>query len=185
MLATVLSGTAMAATIATAFFVWIQAGLLRAQNQMQAVIQLDGVWNSERMRTLRGRWAADEGKNRLGQDDRDLDSLEPILEFLEEFAGLHKRKVLDRGIIWDSTIGWHATRYYFYNKENGNLGRLRDRWIDGTLYQNLDALWQDYLKAEREERGISEHEAVRQIRESKQAFARSEQNASRLPENTD
>jgi hypothetical protein len=60
------------------------------------------------MLQLRRRWAEDEAKTRLGASDHDLDALEPILEFLEEFAGLHKRGVLDDSIVWDSNIGWHA-----------------------------------------------------------------------------
>jgi hypothetical protein len=107
-LATIISIVALVATIATAWYVRGQATLLRMQNELNALIQLNTFWDSEYIRTLRSRWAQDELRNHLGDSDRDLFSLEPLLEFLEEFAGLHKRKVLGDELIWDSTIGWHA-----------------------------------------------------------------------------
>src|SRR5216684_3688790 len=92
------------------------------------------------MRFLRSSWAEDELRDRVTDDDRDFDTLEPLLEFLEEFASLRRQKILDDELVWDSTIGWHAARYYFYNFDNNNVGWLRSNWMDGTLYQNLEIL---------------------------------------------
>jgi hypothetical protein len=81
MLATIVSIAAMTATVATALFVWKQAGLLRIQNQLQALIQLNSAWDSTRMRFLRSSWAEDELRDRLTDDDRDLDTLRPYWNF--------------------------------------------------------------------------------------------------------
>jgi hypothetical protein len=180
MVATILSIVAVVASIASALFIWIQARLLQAQNQLQALIQLGSTWNSETMRLQRSRWAEDELRTRLADDSRNLDVLEPVLEFLEEFAGLLRSRVLDDKLVWDSTIGWHAARYYLYNQGNGNLARLRDKWQDATLYQNLSLLWQRYVEVEARERGIKEPELIMQIRETREKFLAAECNAYRL-----
>ena len=185
MVATILSIVAVGASVATAWFVARQVILLRTQNQLQALIQLSATWNSSAMAMLRHRWAEDELRVRLSESDRNLDALEPILEFLEEFAGLQKRQVLDDELVWDSTIGWHAARYYFYNYDNGNVGRLREQWQDGTLYQNLSDLWPRYLKVEAAQRGINEHQLTEQITETRPKFLAAELNAYRPSESTD
>ena len=171
--------------MATAWFVWGQAGLLQTQNELNALIQLNAVWDSVYMRALRSRWAQDELRDRLGDSDRDLISLEPLLEFLEEFAGLHERKILGDKLIWDSTIGWHAVRYYLYNQENGNIPHLKNQWADVTLYQNLPHLWESYLRIEAKHRGIGENELLKQIRETKQKFLDAERHAAGLSQSTD
>jgi len=70
-------GFTMVGAFVTAYIIWSQAGLLRAQNELHAIIELQKEWNSERMLTLRSAWAVNEG---------DIERLEPILEFLEDFA---------------------------------------------------------------------------------------------------
>lgn len=129
---------AAAAGVLTAIIIWTQARLLVVQNQINALIQLQGQWESERMRSQRSRWA---------RRPEDLLTLEPILEFLEEFAGFKKRGILTDDLIWDTTVGWHAARYYFYNLEN--IKNLRRKWEDCTLFRNLEKdLWPAYLKNE-------------------------------------
>jgi hypothetical protein len=184
-MATMISVLALVTSIAAAAFVWTQTRLLRSQNQMQALLELDSRWDSDRMQDLRHRWAEDELRSRLSEEDRDLVSLETLMEFLETFATLEEQRILDAELVWDSTIGWHAVRYYFYNNENGNIGRLRDKWLDSTLYQNLGFLWGRYIKVETKVRGIVEGELVKQIRDTKVKFLEAEQNATRVPERSD
>jgi hypothetical protein len=56
-ISTILSTIALAVAIVTARFVPTQAKLLRTQNELSALIQLNAVWNSDYMRALRSRWA--------------------------------------------------------------------------------------------------------------------------------
>jgi hypothetical protein len=160
--------TAMAAA-ATAFIILSQASLLKTQLQVQTLIDLAKEWDSTRMRELRSRWAKDEG---------DLAALEPILEFLEEFAGFKKRGVLNRDLLWDTTIGWHASRYYFYHQGNGNVAKLREQWKDHTLFQNLALeLWPDYVNKEVDERKaerMTREKLEQDLRATKMEFLKAE-----------
>lgn len=178
----VLAIIAIAVSAATAVFVWMQVRLLRLQNQSGSLISLSSIWNSTRMCSLRLSWANDELRNRLANSDRNLDGLEPIMEFLEEFAVIHKRRLFDDELVWDSTIGWHATRYYIYNWENGNIARLREKWLDASLYESLGILWNRYLAVEARQRGVTENSLLAQIRDTKQRFLEAERSACRIPE---
>lgn len=143
-----ISGLTMAGTIATAIIILVQARLLRQQNQqaadiakeqderaseiasrqnqLHALIELEKEWNSERILKLRSAWAANEG---------DIERLEPVLEFLEDFARFRSDKLLTDEAVWDTTLGWHAALYYFYNRENANIEKLRVKWEDDTFFQ--------------------------------------------------
>jgi len=169
-------GATMVATLATALIILRQATLLGQQNQVNALIELQREWESPRMHFLRSRWAA---------ETTDLGAVEPILEFLEEFAGFRKREVLNNELIWDTTIGWHAVHYYFYNDENGNIENLRSRWRDKSLFQNLEVvLWPAYIENECKERGMNEEGIKQELRETKSCFVEAEKecNAHRLSE---
>jgi len=149
-----LMAATMVATLATALIILRQATLLGQQNQVNALIELQREWESPRLRALRSRSAA---------EPADLKVLEPILEFLEEFAGFRKRNVLNNELIWDTTIGWHAAHYYFYNAENGNIEALRSRWGDPSLFQNLEKiLWPSYVDNEIEERKTMDEAKIKQ-----------------------
>jgi hypothetical protein len=172
--------TALAAlgSIGTGVIIFWQARLLRIQNQINALLQLNSVWDSDAMLALRSFWA---------REPEQPDRAEQVLEFLEEFAGLGRRRILRKKLIWDSTIGWHAARYYFYNKENGNFDRLKAKWLDETLYQNLDRLWRDYVSVEnRERRKTGRKSLEEQIRQTRQKFIIDEQKryATRISKDT-
>ncbi len=149
-------------TIATAYIILRQADLLRIQNQVTALIQLQQQWESPRLQALRSTWAWAEN---------DIEALEPILEFLEEFAGFKKRNLLTDELIWDTTIGWHAARYYLYNEINGNIKKIRNGWKDDQIFQNLEKeLWPAYLKSE----GRSEECVRQELLDTKQKFLEGE-----------
>jgi hypothetical protein len=184
-LSTLLSAIAIVVSAATAMFVWMQVRLVKLQNQSGSLISENLIWNSTRMCSLRFSWANDELRNRLGSSDRNLDALEPILEFLEEFAVFHKRHLFDDELVWDSTIGWHATRYYIYNWENGNIASLREKWLDASLYESLGILWNRYLRVEARQRGITEGTLLAHVRDTKQKFLEAECNACRISASPD
>jgi hypothetical protein len=154
----------MGGTVATAFIIWQQAHLLREQNQVNALILLQQEWESPRLHSLRSNWA--------WAPTKETEALEPILEFLEEFAGFRKRKVLNDQLIWDTTIGWHAARYYFYNMENGNIDKFRKDWQDNQIFQNLEKeLWRSYVRNELSERPDKNEEHIkRELRDTMERF---------------
>jgi hypothetical protein len=76
-------------------------------------------------------------------------------------------------------------RYYLYNWENGNIGRIRDGWQDATIHQNLPLLWQDYVRVEEKVRKIDANRLLKQIRETKQKFLDAERHATRLSQGAD
>ena len=130
------------ATIGTALIILVQAKLLRVQNQVDALINLNERWDSCQMFSIRAAWAKTEG----------LRQTEAALEFLEEFAALKQRSVLDEELIWNSVLGWYAVHYFIYNEDNGNIDGIRKKWGDDSLYSALQALQRGYLKTEAERR---------------------------------
>jgi hypothetical protein len=121
------------------------------------------------MLALRAAWAHHESD---GVSEPEV--TERLLEFLEELAGLAVRNVLSRKLVWDSTLGWHAVRYYSYNLENGNIGRARKTWRDRTLYQNLEQMYRLYAKEERRQRGIDEAALEEDLKQTRERFLRDE-----------
>jgi hypothetical protein len=154
-----------AATAATALIIWWQARLLRRQSQLSALIDLQQEWESRRMLFLRAKWAASE---------YNLEHAERVLEFLEDFAGFRRLKVLRNRHIWDSTLGWHAALYYFYNCENGNIARLREKWDDRTFFGNLESLWRGYIRQEFWRRWITRRNLEKKLVHAKGKFMKSE-----------
>jgi hypothetical protein len=173
--ATIWVALSAAGSLLTAAIIYWQARLLRVQNQVQALLQFNLAWDSREMHALRAGWAA---------NPSDLAAVEPVLEFLEEFAGLGVRGVFKRELIWDSTVGWHAARYYFYNLENQVLSRLRAKWLDETLFQNLERLWRHYQAVESRKRFEGNKSLEEQMRQTKDKFLADEKEryARRFPE---
>lgn len=144
----------MIGTFATALIILRQADLLREQNRLSALIQLEQDWRSPRMRRLR---------TRCGLDQTDLESLESLLEFLEEFAGFHQQRVLNDQLVWDSTIGFHAAHYYVYSVSNRRLFQIREKWDDRTLFRQLRSFWSKYLREEIRNQRVRKRKGQKQI----------------------
>ena len=153
-------------SIAAVCAVLYQAYLLTRQIKASTLVEYEKTWRSDPMVRLRSSWALNE---------KDLDLLERILEYLEEFAGLQANKVLDDQLVWDSTLGWHAARYYFYNQDS--IKELRDKWRDCSLFDNLEQLfWPRYLDQERKRRGVTKDQLEQELQATKQIFMDAERN---------
>jgi len=165
----------MLGAVATAVIIYWQAGLLRAQNQVYAIMQLNLAWDSREMCSLRSAWADNAG---------DAEAAEPILEFLEEFSALLKRDVFNEELVWDSTLGWYAVRYYFYSQENETVERLRAKWRDPKLYEHIEGLWQNYRKREDAEWCGGEETFEQKLQKTRDSFVADEKAryARRFPE---
>jgi hypothetical protein len=91
---------------------------------------------------------------------------------LEDFARFRNDKMLTDEAIWDTTVGWHAAVYYFYNRDN--VERLRAKWKDVSFFGNLTALWQAYVQEEVERRKITKDDLEGKLLETKSDFMKAE-----------
>jgi hypothetical protein len=123
----------------TGYVIYWQGQTLKKQLELQVVTELFKEWNSQEMQTVRKSFDRD------ATTDEALNQTETILEYLERIASYYKNHVLSRDLIWD-TIGWYLMRYYHYNV--ANIGKIRDKWNDPTLYSDLEALYPKLVEIE-------------------------------------
>lgn len=69
----------------------------------------------------------------------------------------------------------------FTTYPTATLVGLRTKWIDATLYQNLEELWSAYVRVEGAQRHIIQQELIKQIQETKPNFLEVERDAHRIP----
>lgn len=128
----------------TAAVVWWQGYLITRQMLLSTVVDLYKEWNSSEMLAKR--------KTAWQDGDPNPDAIEGVLEFLEKVSTLQKNRFVSQQLVWD-TFGWYIGRYYFHSKKA--IERLRTKWTpkyDPTLYQDLEAFYQELLKFEVEQR---------------------------------
>lgn len=142
--------------------IWWQGSLIKKQMQLNALIDLEKEWNSQEMCMAR---------SKAFTDSPDTDDLEIVLEFLEKFAYFQKVKVLDRDLVWDSTLGWYAFRYYYYNEEK--IPKIRNKWRD-DLYVNLENLYTSYQDIEAKEKNKEVEKIKQDLNATKNDFLESE-----------
>jgi hypothetical protein len=90
--------------------------------------------------------------------DVNIDPLEQVLELLEDFSSLANNKVIDQELVWKSSLGWYASRYFYYSRESGSIEMIRSKWClklqnskpqkDDTYYEELESLYDKYLDNE-------------------------------------
>ena len=138
-----------------AIVVYSQIVSLQKQLQVQTLVEYSKQWNSTEM--VKKRKVAMEV---LKVDDvmkevaeGDLDKLEQVLELLEDFSTLAEDGVLDEELVWESSLGWYASRYCYYSNLNRSIAAARKKWglgdvPDDTYYVKLEALYNRYLNNE-------------------------------------
>jgi hypothetical protein len=136
-----------ATTFATLLVGWIAAGvvvwqgfLIKQQLAFSTYLEMDKEWNSPEMIEARKNVHAPES------DEWDHSRLEGILEFFEKLASLFKLSN-DLHFIYESTLGWYASRYFLFAREHGHIKQLRNMWQD-DLYRDLENLYAYYLVSE-------------------------------------
>lgn len=144
----------------TAVIIYWQGTLLKGQIELQTLIDLESQWNDGEMRRLRANVFKGEGDI--------LDRLEKVLEFLENFGTYHRRGALDPRRVWDSNLGWYASRYYFYHE--AEIESIRKKWKDETVYKNLHALFESYVVVEARIRKISKAVVKNEFADTKAEF---------------
>ncbi len=137
--ATLLAGLLAAAAVA------YQGELIKRQIEVSTFLSLENEWNGKEMIKMREA-AFNREKNVF-----DVPKLEGILEFFEKVAGFHAAGYLDFDLIFDSTLGWYAVRYYFYARSV--INELRSKvWKDTHLYEHLESLYQKWVPLEHVDR---------------------------------
>ena len=84
---------------------------------------------------------------------RKCGSIRTVLELLEDFSSLANNKVIDQKLVWKSSLGWYASRYFYYSRENRSIAAIRSKWCsesqkDDTYYEELESLYKHYLDNE-------------------------------------
>ena len=132
--------------------VYSQLISLRDQLQLQALMEYSKQWNSQEMKETR-RTAMNILKLKSVPQDVNIDPLEQVLELLEDFSSLANNKVIDQKLVWKSSLGWYASRYFYYSRENRSIAAIRSKWCsesqkDDTYYEELESLYKQYLDNE-------------------------------------
>jgi hypothetical protein len=132
--------------------VYSQLISLRDQLQLQALMEYSKQWNSKEMKETR-KTAMNILKLKSVSQDVNIDPLEQVLELLEDFSSLANNKVIDQKLVWKSSLGWYACRYFYYSRENKSIKAIRCKWCsesqkDDTYYEELESLYKQYLDNE-------------------------------------
>ncbi len=166
----------------TAFVIFSQLVLLQDQVATQTLMEFTRQWNDPGTISQRKRVAAVlELESGEAARRGDLDSVERVLEGLEDFSTFARRDVVDKDLVWDSALGWYAARYYHCVNQSGSLKNIRTRWCnppdsDSTLYCNLEWLYREYVSREARERKIKLERLKNEYDTKKQQFIDSEKN---------
>ncbi|MGA2937141.1 MAG: SET domain-containing protein-lysine N-methyltransferase [Syntrophobacteraceae bacterium] len=141
-----------------AFIVFTQIRTLQKQLQVNALMDYSKQWNSAEMRSRRKAAMDIIAADKLSLETRNLDLLEQVLEPLEDFSTLAADGVLSKDLIWHSSLGWYASRYFIYSFDNGTIDAIRSKWAiapnepDDSYYEQLQCLYNQYLKKETKRR---------------------------------
>jgi len=132
--------------------VYSQLISLRDQLELQTLMEYSKQWSSLEMKAKR-RTAMNILKFKSVPQDVNIDQLEQVLELLEDFSALANKKVIGQKLVWASSLGWYASRYFYYSRENGSIDAIRRKWSsnskrDDTYYEELTLLYEKYLKHE-------------------------------------
>jgi hypothetical protein len=131
--------TLLVGFIAADVVVW-QGTLIKRQLAFSTYLELDTEWNSKEMIEAR------QAVHAPGSEEWDHSRLESILEFFEKLASLYKLSG-DMRFVYESTLGWYASRYFLFAREHGQIKHLRDMWQD-HLYGDLEDLYDFYVARE-------------------------------------
>jgi len=133
--------------------VYSQLISLRGQLELQTLMEYSKQWSSLEMKAKR-RTAMNILQFKSVPQDVNIDQLEQVLELLEDFSALANKKVIGQKLVWASSLGWYASRYFYYSRENGSIDAIRRKWGpnlkkgDDTYYEELTILYEKYLKHE-------------------------------------
>jgi len=136
-----------------ALIIYFQLVAIQEQYKIQTLIDYSKQWNTDQMRKNRKNAMKILVHKNVYGENVNLDYLEQVLELLEDFSTLVYKGVIDKKLVWDSSLGWYASRYYFFSYKNQSINAIRGKWCiesekDDTYYENLQTLYKNYLDYE-------------------------------------
>ena len=143
-----------------AIIVYTQIRTLQRQLQVNTLMDYSKQWNSTEMRARRKAAVEIIAADKVILETSNLDLLEQVLEPLEDFSTLAADGVLSKDLIWHSSLGWYASRYFIYSFANGSIDAIRAKWglapnePDDTYYEQLQWLYNQYLEQEAQRRSL-------------------------------
>ena len=123
----------------TADVIWWQGFLIKRQIAFSTFIEFDKEWNSllelrKHVREPDGSW--------------DVSNLEGVLEFFEKIASFRIAGVIDFELIYNSTLGWYAARYWVFAREGDQIRQLREEIWKDFVYGDLEQFYKEFLDRE-------------------------------------
>jgi hypothetical protein len=153
--------TLFAGIIAADVVAW-QGTLIKQQIAFSTYLDLDKEWNSAEM------LAARQAVHAPSSEEWDHSRLEAILEFFEKLASMFRLSGEMR-FVYESTLGWYASRYFLFAREHGQIEYLRNLWQD-RLYEGLQDLYATYLTGEAGSNRQRQREWEQQILSTEETF---------------
>ncbi len=136
-----------------ALIIYFQLISIQEQYKIQTLIDYSKQWNTDQMRKNRKNAMKILVHKNVHGKNVNLDCLEQVLELLEDFSTLVYKGVIDKKLVWDSSLGWYASRYFYFSEQNNSIREIRRKWCirseeDDTYYENLQTLYDNYLDYE-------------------------------------
>jgi len=125
----------------TADVIWWQGFLIKRQLAFSTFIEFDKEWNSPEVLEIRKQVREPNGS-------WDVSNLEGVLEFFEKLASFKIAGVVDFELIYNSTLGWYASRYWLFAREGDQIRRLREEIWKDFVYGDLEEFYKEFLNRE-------------------------------------
>lgn len=160
-----------------------QTTLIKRQIQLQTILQLIARWNSPEMIRTRSK-AVERFRISMGGEEKSYEesfqALERVLEFFEDIGIASQEKILNKKLIWESTLGWYLTRYYFYSEDNGIIWAIRTLWAPAQpnekvpVFANTQTLYEEQVAYEARRESVEKEDILDKLRKTMELFIKSE-----------
>jgi hypothetical protein len=118
------------------------------------VLDLRGMFNSVEMRKHRRHFA------QMLLDRNSLPDLlkdAPVPEFFEQIGFMTRRRVLDKGMVWNSFSWWLEYYYVAVTRERNLIAEARSQIRSPSVFREIEWLYKQMCAFEMKEEGKREH----------------------------
>lgn len=150
--------SALAVSVIAVGFSYQAANYQRLSTSATLLASFTAFYDSAEMRQARRTFA----EKLLDEDKRqqiDLTSSEKVLELFEEIGYLTRRKVFDKGMVWNHFF-WFLERYHqAVSKPPSVLERTREEQRSSAVYEQIDWLYCELRKFNKKGRKLPNYSA--------------------------